>query len=208
MKRFLFSRFLSGLWDGADKDLNRAINHLLGLPEDKVREQIFDNAVHSLIACLACYATDSLFVASRWFEKVKEEEVVQVQWNQSQARRSPSQAKKPRRRFRFNGFVLFQDYQRRTWALHFESLLRFWFHSFKPEDYSFWSKKLKQVARERKKKRRRRQSQQQMIGEAGCYEQESKAGRSRAMESKNCGVLLGGFFDTSASVLAMGEVVT
>ena len=49
-----------------------------------------------------------------------------------------------------------------------------------------------------------------MIGEAGCYEQESKADRSRAMESKNCGVLLGGFFDTSytsASVLAMGEVV-
>jgi len=29
-------QFLSGLWDGADKDLNRAINHLLGLPEDKV----------------------------------------------------------------------------------------------------------------------------------------------------------------------------
>lgn len=49
----MFSRFLSGLWDGADKDLNRAINHLLGLPEDKVREQIFDNAVHSRIACLA-----------------------------------------------------------------------------------------------------------------------------------------------------------
>jgi hypothetical protein len=31
-----FPRFLSGLWDGADKDLNRAINHLLGLPEEKV----------------------------------------------------------------------------------------------------------------------------------------------------------------------------
>lgn len=29
-------QFLSGLWDGADKDLNRAINHLLGLPEEKV----------------------------------------------------------------------------------------------------------------------------------------------------------------------------
>ncbi|CAJ1367055.1 unnamed protein product [Effrenium voratum] len=29
-------QFLAGLWDGADKDLNRAINHLLGLPEENI----------------------------------------------------------------------------------------------------------------------------------------------------------------------------